>query len=414
MRASGPSIVLALLPLFGCASTSALEQSQAYFARADYYRAYLEAERARQAQPGDPAIEAHYWSMRLWLHLEQGQELVFREREQEGLEELEKALVIEPENQIARRWIDKAKAKLAERAARDGDEAVTKDDLETALLRYNDALIYVPRHPAAMAGLQKVDTAFRKKRDKAYDSYLEGVRALAERLFAQTEYYSSIALRNDPALDQARSNRDRASERLAEARFARCKELEKSGHYGAALKEYEDIATVLPGYEDIESRIETMRAEVEAEALFRSGEIKVMTKSFKEGRELLQKAFERSKLQRQAIGELLALTKEREFEVRHQQAKDLELQRDLEGALAAFEKIEVEWPGFLDVRTRISGLKSAIDLGKKSLAAGEAAEKAGDLKAAIDHYTDVLLYWPGYPGLEARLRELKAKLQTKG
>ena len=96
--------------------------------------------------------------------------------------------------------------------------------------------------------------------------------------------------------------------------------------------------------------------------------------------------------------------------VRMRDAKDHELERHFEQAAAAFSEIDAIWPGFKDVKARISDLESAIEVASTAFATGQAAEKKGELKAAIEAYGEAVLVYPGYKGLDQRIEQLKAKL----
>jgi tetratricopeptide (TPR) repeat protein len=352
-----------------------------------------------------------YWQARkAWL-LSVAQEHVFRDEDLQALATLEQVRALDPENEIARQWEQKAREKLGERYATRGDEALFGGDLEAALLAYNEALRFVPRHPGAVDGLQKVDAEWRRRRSVAQERYLEGVRALAEQLFAQTEYHMFIALDNDPSFERAERRREYARRRLAEERVERARELEQDQFFGAALKEYEAAAAVLADRPELADRVARMRTEVEVQDMIRRGELAVLRGDFPAGRKHLEQAYERSQASRAEIADLLLVAKEREFEDRYLRAKDLELEHEYTAALEAFRKIDAEWPGYQDVRARISGIESALQLAGDSFAKGKAAEDAGDLPAAIQHYKDALLYVPGYQDLDAKIRELSAKLQ---
>ncbi len=407
--------LLLLALLAGCATESDhVQQAEDFLRVADYYQAYQEMQEARRLKPGDDQIEKRYWEVRKLFLLDQARALVFRGREEEALGVLEQVRALDPDNEIAAAWEQKARGKLAERAAYRGNEAVSAGDLEQALLAYNEALRHVPRYPDAVEGLQKVERSWRDRRTKAQDRYLEGVRALAEQLFAQTEYHMYIALENDPSLARAEERRDLARRRLAEERITRAEEYEKERFFGAALKEYELAFAVLTEREDLKGKIAQMRNEVEVEHIVQRGELAVLRGDHAEGRRLLLEALERSETGKARISDLLVLAREREFADRYLRAKDLELEREYKTALEQYRQIDAEWAGYQDVRTRISGLETALQLADESIAKGKAAEEAGDPKAALQHYRDAALYAPGYADVAAKIRDLTAKIDSGG
>ncbi len=401
--------------LCACGSGRArLRSSEQYYERANYYQAYKEAELARDLDPDDREIDRQYWKTRTASMLERGQELVFFDRDREALQEFERVLVTEPENRIALRWIEKTKGKLADAAAQRGVEALMAEDLEGALLAFNEALSTVQNQPEALAGLKSVEEIWTKRRGKAKDAYLEGVRALAERLFAQTEYRMLIALRNDPGLEEAKAPQRMAQERLAERRYEEAQAIEKARRFGAALKEYTDIATSAPDLPGLTQRIEAMKVEVDVEAKMREAELMILRGQHDAATEILKACYEKTVASKGEVSEVMLLARERGFEARYLGAKDLELRNDYAGALTAYQAIATDWPGYRDVAARISGLSASIELATKAYDSAVEAEGKGDLKRAIDQFTEALLYHPGFRDAERRIRELRATLQSKG
>jgi tetratricopeptide (TPR) repeat protein len=406
------TICAGTLGLGACGSSSrSLARSEEYLASANYYQAFVEMTDEREANPGDPLIERAYWRARkAWL-LESAQEHVFRERELDAIRELQEVLILEPDNAVARRWLDKARAKLARRTVQSGDRELGQGRLDKALMLYSEALGYVPDHPDALRGVALVRETWAKRQAKANDRYLMGVRALAEQLFGQTWYQMGIALENDPALDGARAGKTTAGQRLAEDCYETAKRMEEDGFYSAALQEYLACKESTPGLPELDERIERMQRETKAEALTRRGEILISKDDFAGARKVLEEAWDVSVLERPAISErLLALT-ERANRAAYDRARDLEFQHRYEAALAAFREIDAQLPeGFLDVKARIADLDARISIASKALARGEEAERGGDLRGAIDAYEEALLVYRDYADLGKRVEDLKKKL----
>jgi len=411
MRLSYSLSVLGIASLFvGCSTTtSVLDKSLAYRKEANFFLAYTTLEEARKANPGDEAIEKAYWRARVDYLVDRGQELVFNEHMLEAIADLEAALALDASHSGAKFWIARAKAKLAANAARKADEAKTTGDLDGAFKLYTEAVTYVPGYPDGEEGLAKVRKLFELKQKKALDHYTLGVRAQADQNFEQTQYHLGEAIANDPTLDSAKSRREAVAQRLVERRIVEAKRMEAASHYGAALMEYESIAEQLPAVPGIQERIEQMKKEVEAEQRIREGEKAIFHGDWTRARLALEQAYEVSVGERKFISEMLVLLKEREQDAQYLVAKDLELEHRYAASIAAFAEIEKAWPGFKDVRARISSLEAAIEIATKAKQRGEAAEQSGDVKAAIEAYQEAVLACPGYEGLDRRIRELKTK-----
>jgi tetratricopeptide (TPR) repeat protein len=399
-----------------CGSGGAtLTRSQEYLDRANYYQAFVTMAEEREANPGDPVVEEAYWRARkAWL-LESAQQNIFRERELIGIRDLREVLTLEPDNAIALRWLDKARRKLANRTAAAGDRELDQGRLDKALVLYSEALSYIPEHPAALTGVARVRETWARRQAKANDRYLMGVRALAERLFGQTWYQMGIALENDPALEEARTSKTSAGQRIAEDCYEFARRMEEEGFYSAALEEYVACKERVPGLPGIDERIARMERETKAEGLTRRGELLMARDDFAGARKALEEAWELSVLERAVISEHLVSLAERSNQAAYDRARDLEFQHRYEKALAAFREIDAAVPeGFKDVKARITDLDSRIDIASKALARGEEAERNGDLQGAIDAYQEALLVYRGYAELDARIAELKKKLADQG
>ena len=377
------------------------------YSDADFFQAWNSINQALEQEPDNPDVRAAYEEIRIAFLLKRAQQRIFQSREVEALEDLERVLVLDPGNPIADRLILKAESKLAGVAATAGDQLRIEGDLEGALVKYHEALELTPGLDQAEEGLQAVAETWRKLRESARSHYLDGVRALAEQLFQQTEYHMLLALEMDPTMEEARAPADLASRRLAEERYAAAKVMEERGFFKPALREYEEIHAEYPGFDGIDDRIESTQAEVEAEELLRKGSSAAFRGEFGEARDYLEQAMQLTQRQRDEIAETLVFVHEREVEERYTLAKDEELQGRFEAALEAYRLIDQEAPGYLDVRARVSDLEIRIEEAQKAYDAGLEAEKAGDKDAAIGHYTDVMLYWPKYRDAADRLKKLR-------
>jgi tetratricopeptide (TPR) repeat protein len=391
----------------GCAGLGGdpIDSSRQHLQRADYYLAFHEL-----LDAGVPPTSPAYRAAELAYLLDAGQEAVFADEEHRALELFGRALELDPGNEVATRWIAKCRHKLADRACRRGDERRRAGDLRAALLRYREATDQVAGHPGALAGVAAVGEILSKRRERAQEHYLDGVQALGEQLWPQSWYHMVNAVQMDPAHEKAKERRDDVGERLAEQRYERARDLEKGAHYGAALKEYLALRESGAPLEGLEARIAHMRREVEAERLVRAAEMAAFRRDYAEARSLLEQALEQTVTEQAHISDLLILIRERDFEERYEHAHILELEHQLEEALASYRAIAEVWPDFRDVKTLISGLESAIQVAAEAHARGQAAEQAGDLPAAIAAYEEAQLVYPGYRELDARIAELKAKI----
>ena len=422
MRVINAGIVACVL-LAGCGTErSVLQRSRDYRKQGNYYQAYALLEESRDPTNLNEELEEEYQRVRLGYLLNRGQELVFLNRDGEGIEEFHKALALEPGNQAALDWIAKGRGKLALRAIREGDDARAAGLLEEALEKYAVALRFVPGHAEALAGQRMVEAAFENNFRRAKDEHMQGVRKMHDRRYREVWRHVVNALSHDPSHEDAQKLHERVLGVLAEEQFERARRVEEDRKFGAALMEYSMVQELVPEFPGVQEHIDHMRREVDAEALVRDSDMAMRRAQyeadentrgelFAEAKRLLDEAFEMSISSHATISEQMIIAREKEFETRYYAAMDLELQYQFEGALEAYGAIDDEWPdGFMDVKARITDLEESIVLAEEDFVTGQEAEKAGDIPAAIDAYRHALLYYPTYKGLDEKIKALSIKV----
>ena len=101
---------VAVLGLASCRGTSEIIERSQYFAdRHNFHQAYWIVAQALDEYPDDEQLGRLFWERRLEYLLDRGQQLVFDEHEQQAIEEFQKALALDPENQMAKDWIDRSR-----------------------------------------------------------------------------------------------------------------------------------------------------------------------------------------------------------------------------------------------------------------------------------------------------------------
>jgi tetratricopeptide (TPR) repeat protein len=292
-----------------------------------------------------------------------------------------------------------------------GDGARARGKLDEAMKHYEKALAYVPEYPGAVVGSKLVGDVFSARRVKSQDSYLKGMRAQASGQYDQTQYHMQIAIENDPSMASARERSDLARRQLADSRLRRARDAEERGWFETALREYKAVLAEFPSLApDLDSRVAATQREVEAGAMLSDGILLIQRRDFTKARTKLEQAYEKSVAQRAAISAQLIALRETDLDRRYNIAFDLELDYRYDDALAAYRAVDKEWPGQLDVRTRIANLESSLELAKEAKVRGDAAETAGDLPGAIAAFREALTYAPKFGDLEKRIQALRARL----
>jgi tetratricopeptide (TPR) repeat protein len=375
--------------------------------RANYELAYAYYQAAQQENPGDPDTARAARDARIAYLRDQARGKVFAGAYEEAMEDLERVLALDSGDAAAREWMAKARFKAAERETTAGRDAFLLGDLEGALRAYYRALQFVPAHEPAEEGLAAVAQELARRRRKADEHYVQGVRALGESLFGQTYYHMFNSERNDPAREDAARKKAIATGRLAEDRFAFAQESEAQMKWLAALSDYRSVKAMAPDFPGVDAKIKEMEREVEASELTRLAELTIVRGDIAEAIELLQKAYDTSELDRVRMSELLLAAREKERELEFERAKDLAYDHRLEEALELFEKIETRWPGYSNVRARISTLAETIRLVQEAYDRGVTAQADGKQEEAAKAFREVLASWPGYRDAEQRLEQAR-------
>ncbi len=375
--------------------------------RANYELAYEHYQAAQQENPGDPETARAARDARIAYLRDQARRKIFEGSFEEAMQDLERVLVLNPEDAAAKEWMAKARQKAAERETMAGRDSSLLGDLEGALRAYYRALQFVPGYQPAEDGLQAVANELTRRRRKADAHYVQGVRALGESLFGQTYYHMFNSELNDPARADAAQKKSIANERLAEHRFRFAADSESQFKWLAALSDYRSVKEMAPNFPGIDAKIKEMEREVEASDLTRLAEIAIVRGDITKAIDLLQQAYDTSELDRVRMSELLVAAREKEREQAFERAKDLAYDHRLPEALELFESIEARWPGYANVRARISTLAETIRLVKEAYDRGVAAQAEGKKEEAVKAFREVLAIHPGYLDTLERLEQAR-------
>jgi hypothetical protein len=410
------SLIALAASLSGCATPNlSLVEAEAFYGSADYFQAYVAAQRARELSPDDADVARVHARAREAYLLWDAQRLVFQSEEEAALARLDLVLLDDPEHPIALRWRNKALLKLAEQAVDRGNRLLVAGKLVDAQSAFGDAYRYVPDYEPASEGLERLAVAAESLRAAARGHYVDGVRALGDYEYRQTAYHLGIAVEKDPELTAAQDPLAIAKIQIAEERYASAQKMEDAGFYRPALLEYRALADRFPDLFGLEERIAAAGVEAEVADLADAGEIAVYRGEFDKARELLDQALAKTSSQQDMVSERLLLVRERELEAEYIAAKDLELQLRLEQAIVAYVALEESSAGYRDVPARLDDLRQRVEAATGAYRTGVAAQERGEVDAAIDAFTDVQLFWPGYRDARDRLDALrKQRLEGDG
>ena len=226
-------------------------------------------------------------------------------------------------------------------------------------------------------------------------------------------------LRNTPdPEDERRVNaerlRDDARTERARAKFAEAEACERIDKFGAALVLYRQARKLDPAVEGVDAAIDRMNAELAALGLIESAQLIMRNGEFTEAKELLELAFEMSKLSRGAISELMIQNRRLQADAEYRAARDFEVMGKKAEALSAFEALAAKWPdGFEDEAGRIDALRVDIQGAQEEWQAALDAEAAGELEEAIDHFGNAERFYELWRDGEAQIERLRALIAAR-
>lgn len=416
--------LLCLLLLGGCASTSALQESEALERRGDWQRAFsvVHAAYEQQAAAGEvgPRLEAAHERLMREAMRDRAQSLIFHEQEDEALALLDRLAALDPNFRDLDRLRRHAHHKQAKHLVVEGDRLLSQREFQAAMEKYLESQRIVPGFELAENGMERVKDELARMDSVAQKQFLQAVRKYPEFRHIEVSWHAEAVLRNTPDPDDerrvnAQRLRDDARSERARAKFAEALACERLDKFGAALVLYRQARKLDAELEGVTAAIERMNSELAALGLIESAQLIMRNGEFAEADELLQLAFEKSELSRGAISELMIQNRRLQAEAEYRAARDFEVMGKKAEALAAFEALAAQWPdGFEDEDARIDALRVDIQGAQEEWQAALDAEAAGELEKAIDHFVNAERFYERWRDGEAQIERLRAAIAARG
>lgn len=414
---------LGLLMCGGCATTSVLDESQRLASLGDYHNAFqvLDTERSRQLAGGDVSeeFETAYQSLRLKFLRDRAQRRIFREREEQALQDLDLVTQVDPDYPGIKTLRFEALSKKARRIVDRGDHKLSQNDFSGAMEDYLASQRLVPNYAPAKDGVERVRLETLRLDARAQQQFLQAVRKVPEFRHMEVAWHAAAVIHLAPDTTDQRSAeasalQEAARKESAQGVLLRAKECEDANQFGAARMLYVDARRLNPEIDGVEEAIVKMDREMEALKLLERAEIKMRNQLFGEADELLQEAYKLSTFSRGGISELMLASRKFRGKQKYRHARDLEVMGKKIDALAAFEALAKEWPkGFEDEAARIVGLTVDVDSAKAEWQAAEEAEAAGKLVEALDHYLTAERFYAEWRDGEVHIARLRKAIAAK-
>lgn len=401
--------VFALAATISCATRAQIKEGDALFERGDYAGASRSYEMAAKDNPEDEAIQLKWRVARVFKNIDEGRALVFEDRLLEAFERFEEAMRIDPRNETAPKWIEKAKSKFVGQKVIEGFDLLSEEDYSGATDSFQKALLYDPRSESALHGLEKIRTTLDQQLAKADNYLLRGVRDRAANLVGQAAANFRKAEDLNPADPEARQKGSEARARLAEQKFLEAQKLESDGHLGAALVQYRSIRAIDPQFPGLAEKVGQVEVELKARDLLARGK-KLLLRgdfdgarlSFDEARKMMPSAGVIK-----AIEEALQETQEREISALYLAARNLEHASRFQEAVEKYEALLKKTSFHEDAIARLDLVRAAVAKAVESYEKGIRAEEAGEKAAALQAYQEIFAFYPKFRDVALRIEKLK-------
>ena len=401
---------LALGPLLGSSCQSAKKEDEnqvVYLVQHGQYGLALEhAEKLARENPDNPRARILLRDARIAYVLDQGRELVFLGRMEEGLELFEEALVLDPENPTVQDWITKTRAQLASHWLDRAAELTGPDQLAEAGEAYEKVLEYAPDNWQGKLGLARVLllTNYRAGQSKTY--FDEGLRSFRGMLLdqARREFQVSREYKeNEPAVTRGiQTDRMIALERLAQA-----KGLEADGLYFAARNEYRLVLLIETENSEAKAGLDRMDREVRVSRSISEADMDMRRGNFDGAEEALDETANLTEAQADEVTRMQAALEDARLEEMYIKALNLATDYRYPEAVAAFDELIAVAPDYQDAVAQKATFEEFIRLADEFYAKALDAKDDAEAEKYLDYINRVV--WPEYKDVEQRLAEIRAR-----
>ena len=370
LRQSPPSqirrlglLATALLAV-GCSATKASETPSQEVAmmvkRGEYQRA---VEVAYQLTKGDP-VSAEYELLHqrasMAFFLEQGRRATFADNDRYAITRFKEVLKLDPDSNTGQRWLRKTNIKLATRLTNEGIELAGNNEFEQAFQRFDEAQRIIPGFDLASDAIVALDRQRVHRETLGSEYYDQGVAALVAAEF-------EVAANRFGYVRKYREEDERLQRRSEQVDRSRSKEralmgmdLEKEQLFYAARASFQSALSYDPNNEVAREGVRRATVESEVSVLMARSESAITRLEFTNATIMLQEALAQTKQQTEEVLAVQEKLMQAQLDAKYQVAVRHENDLRYEKAIASFESLLNDAPGFEDAQERIAGLRTKL------------------------------------------------------
>lgn len=396
----------------GCSATEPsrrrgnFDEVQSLVRNERFEEALVLADALATRNPEDTVLRSVRRDAEVALMLDRARRLSFADEDEAALVQVEAAAELAPDLEQIAAWRGRIVEKLGERWFQKGRDAHAQGDYLQAQASYERALEYTPNHPLAAFQLEELGKYLGWRDAQSNEFYNGGVRAFAGALLgeARSSFESSRKYEDG---DLARTER-RISEVNRELALGRKHVAEgqaKTGYWRSAKRALDEALALDPQLAGGAELAAVYEREANVGDRLRDAEIARLRGEHERSRVLLAEARELTEFQGAAVEAALVAVDDSEAASLYQNALDLEYDFRFVEAVAKFRLLLEKRSFYKDARARVGTLEQSI---KEAAELYEAAGRATSDSARADLYRRIELIWPEYRDVRTRLEALSA------
>ncbi len=401
-----PTLLLTVALAAGCASSSGSHQNDVRWLV--YHEQFDEAVRVAakgvEEHPNDPARVALHRQATIAWYLEKGRRATFEDRDAEAIEAFQQALVVDPDAEEAADWLRKTQRKVALNELSVALELHANDQIAEAVEYYEKALAADPGVPGAKAGRELAILLLRYRAGLGTRYFKDGLHAYSDYWLEYARSRFSYAEKYQQDDERAGERKDQVQELLAIQRLAAGRTHEEEGRFGAARGEFRMALLLDPENKDAEQALDRARTELAVMEKLKRARLEIVRGRPERAQQLAEEALAETNSQKDFAEGVLAELRDSRFETTYRDALSLERDWRFEDAAARYDELLVEAQFYKDAIARRDTLReyvrSAADLYEKAGAAATPEEELAILR-------QIELFWPEYRDVGSRIRALE-------
>lgn len=328
---------------------------------------------------------------------------VLADRNDEALTILKELDLAHPDSRLVDDWRTRVQKKIADEYFAQARYALGSGSFDEAREAYAKSVELDPSRTVVQGLLTELNRVETWRKETAEGYYYKGVGNLVDGRFKESvgDFGKVKKYRENP--ERATRRISEVNRQLAQFRVNSAQQLVADGRFAAAAKEYVEAARLDPESETIALNLKALRSEARAQQMLFEARSMILRGELDEGREKLEEAKELTALQVEVFDSEIASIAERRVDSKYQRAIGFEHDFQFEKAVVAYEAILEDRDYYKDVRARVDALTDKIVRAQRLYGEFEAAKTDADRLGLL---RQIEVFWPDYLDIPTRIQAL--------